>query len=100
MQVRVNNVKSFYSANYVAATTPFDLRLFNIHPQRHLEFVDAELIAILVDSIGGSLKAFMAANTAVSIAGAVSFQHMWSMMNALQVIVMPVLFALPMPLNV
>ena len=100
VQVRVNNVESFYSANEQAATTPYDSRLFNIHPQRHLAFADEELIAILVASVIGSLKAFMAANTAVSIASAVSFQHMWGMMNALQVIVMPILFDLPMPLNV
>ena len=93
VQVIVKHAQSFYSSNGKTATTPFDKNVSNVHPQRNLPFVETELIGDLASGLGFSLKAFLAGNTAISILGAVAFQHMWGMINALQIIVLGALFA-------
>ena len=95
--VTVKNVGQFYSQNGKTATTPLESNFFNIRPQRNYPYVDSDIIGDTKAYLEGSLKSFLAGNLFVSVVGAVTLQHMWGMINALQIMVLAILFNVVMP---
>ena len=98
--IEVLQVELFVANDGKAASAPRSLMQMSVPTLERPSFIAAETEQTLSDGFARAVTAIMAGNFFVSLIFASALQYLWGMVNALQIMVLAVLFDILLPSNV